>query len=194
MTRARRVFGLAAAGALAALLSGCADLGLGGAPITPPSPLLTARDPESAGRAIDRLVETFRDACLRADFELSDAPDRATALGLAPAPPAGDFERFEADRVILELRRGPSRPMQASNCLVWSPIVTPREARAAATRALGGSGIAYEAIGPAEARELSPDGAVVGLVDGAGFDGLARVINTVKGGKSVAGVAYLRTR
>lgn len=176
----------------ALVLAGCAELG--GQPVTPPSPLATDRDPALAAQAEADLTSGFESGCLRADFELSDSADRLSALGFAPSAPAGGFERLRKGAVLAELRRGPSQPMQASNCLLTSAQLSPRAARAAATRAMAASGLPYRAIGPEEARTLSPDGAVVGLLDAPDFAGLIRVVDTVVDGKAAAGLAYLRTR
>lgn len=176
-------------------LASCAEFGPTGAPVMPPAP---PPPTEAEIRAAETtLIEAFRDACLASPIDLSGAADTLLAIGFVegePTGPGGAWRRFRREDVIAELRVGESQPVQASNCLVASPVLSERIARAAGTRALSSSFRNAQVLGPEEAREITLEGTTVGLVDDPEFDGVAVVIETIMDERLVAGLTLIKTR
>lgn len=190
--RNRRRAGMAAAALLGFGLSACAELGAGGAPVMPPAP--PPPSPERIAAAEALVGAAYRRACVETPIDLSGAEAQLVALGFEPLPPNKQFSRFGRGDVVVELRLGEERPLQASNCLVSTPVLGERSARAIGVESLRASRDDARLLTDQESRALSPEGGTFGLVEAAEFDGVANVFETIQGEAIVSVLSMIKTR
>ncbi len=191
--RRQSILGWARAGVGAALLAGlsaCAELGPT-EPIMPPGP--PPPTPEQISAAKSLVADAYRLACVQTPIDLSGAEAQLIALGFQPMAPNKSWQRFGRGDVTVELRLGDVRPIEASNCLVSTPVLAEGPARDVGRGALVGVPGAV-LLTKQEARELTPQGGAFGLLEAEGFDGVGSVYETVQGNRIVSILSMIKTR
>lgn len=175
---------------LLASLAACAEFGPT-EPIMPPGP--PPPTPEQISAAKTLMSEAYRLACVQTPIDLSGAEAQLVALGFQPLPPNKSWPRYGRGDVIVELRLGAARPVDASNCLVTTHVLAEGPARDVGRGALVGVPGAM-LLTKEQSRELTPQGGAFGLVEAEEFDGVGSVYETVQGNRIVSILSFIKTR